>query len=452
MSVSSRSLTTGSIFQSLARFSLPILFTLFLQALYGGVDLLVVGQFASTADVSGVSTGGMLLSTFTMLVTGLSMGTTVTVGEAIGSGNRREAGRAVMAGLIMLGTLAALLTFGLVAFAEPLAALLHAPPEAMAHTVAYIRICGLGMIFIVAYNFLGAVLRGAGDAKTPLFTVAVACVVNIVGDLILVSGFHLGAAGAALATVTAQAVSVVLCLVILCRRPLPFELHRRTARPLRRKVLRQLRIGVPVALQELLVGSSFLVIQTLVNGMGTTASAGVGVGEKVCVFIMLVPSAYTQSMSAFVAQNRGAGHADRAQQALRCGILSSLVVGAAMGALAFWHGDWLASFFARGPAVITAARQYLQAYAIDCLLTPLLFCFTGYFNGCEKTLFVMVQGIVGAFCVRIPVAWAMSLLPGTNLFLIGLGTPASSLIQDLLCIGYFMLLRHKEKAELPRLR
>ena len=180
----------------------------------------------------------------------------------------------------------------------------------------------------------------------------------------------------------------------------------------------------------MLVGSSFLVIQALVNSMGTTASAGVGVGEKVCTFIMLVPSAYTQSMSAFVAQNRGAGRMDRAQQALRCGILSSLVVGAFMGALTFWHGDWLAALFARDPAVVAAARQYLQAYAIDCLLTPLLFCFTGYFNGCEKTLFVMAQGIIGAFCVRIPVAWAMSRLPETSLFLIGLGTPASSLVQD----------------------
>ena len=194
---------------------------------------------------------------------------------------------------------------------------------------------------------------------------------------------------------------------------------------------------------DLLVGSSFLVIQALVNSMDTTASAGVGVGEKVCTFIMLVPSAYTQSMSAFVAQNRGAGRMDRAQRALRCGILSSLVVGAFMGALTFWHGDWLAALFARDPAVVAAARQYLQAYAIDCLLTPLLFCFTGYFNGCEKTLFVMAQGIIGAFCVRIPVAWAMSRLPETSLFLIGLGTPASSLVQDLLCEGYFLLLMRK---------
>lgn len=194
----SRSLTSGGIFYSLARFSLPVLLTLFLQALYGGVDLLVVGQFASTADVSGVSTGSMLLSTFTMLVTGLSMGPTVTVGEAIGSGSPKEAGRAVLAGLTLLGSLAVLLTLGLALFAQPLAALLDAPPEAMDHTVAYIRICGLGMVFIVAYNFLGAVLRGAGDAKTPLYTVAVACAVNIVGDLLLVAGFHLGAAGAAL--------------------------------------------------------------------------------------------------------------------------------------------------------------------------------------------------------------------------------------------------------------
>lgn len=186
-------LTEGNILNTLIRFAVPVFFTLFLQALYGGVDLLVVGQFAATADVSGVATGSMLMSTVTMVITGLSMGITILVGERIGRGEPDEAGRAIGSGICLFAAFGVLLTVVLLAGAEPLARLLHAPEEAFAETVEYIRICGGGSLFIVAYNVLGAVFRGIGDARTPLFTVMLACVINIGGDLLLVEGFHLGA-------------------------------------------------------------------------------------------------------------------------------------------------------------------------------------------------------------------------------------------------------------------
>ena len=208
---------------------------------------------------------------------------------------------------------------------------------------------------------------------------------------------------------------------------------------------KELKIGIPVALQEFLVGISFLVIQTIVNTFGVTASAAVGVGEKLCSFLMLVPSAYMQSMSAFVAQNRGAGKMSRAREALRDGMLTAFLVGVVMAYLAFFHGDMLAGIFAKDPAVIVEAQSYLKAYAIDCMLTPLLFCFIGYYNGCEKTVFVMIQGLIGAFGVRIPVVYAISRIPGVSLFGIGLGTPASSVVQILLCIGMFVWMEKQEK-------
>ena len=286
-----RSLTEGNIFSSLIRFAVPVLFTLFLQALYGGVDLLVVGQFAQTADVSGVATGSMLLQTVTMVVTGLSMGITILVGERIGRREPEDAGRAIGGGICLFACFAVLLTAVLVGGAEVLARLMHAPEHAFHQTVLYIRICGAGSLFIVAYNVLGSIFRGIGDSWTPLLTVAIACVINIFGDLLLVAGFHMGAAGAALATVAAQTVSVLvsLFLIRLRRRSLPFAFSRRHLRFHRDIIGAELRLGTPVALQELLVGTSFLLIQAIVNSFGVAASAGVGVAEKVCVFIMLSP-------------------------------------------------------------------------------------------------------------------------------------------------------------------
>lgn len=442
-------LTEGNIFGTLIRFAVPVLLTLFLQALYGGVDLLVVGQFAQTADVSGVATGSMLLQTVTMMITGLSMGITILVGEKIGKRQPDDAGRVIGGGICLFAIVAVVLTIVMVAGAEMLARLMHAPEEAFAQTVHYIRICGAGAVFIVAYNVLGSVFRGIGDSKTPLMTVSIACVVNIFGDLLLVAGFHMGAAGAAIATVAAQAVSVVVSFLVIRRRTsLPFHFSRANLRFDRKIMGSVFRLGAPVSLQELLVGTSFLLIQAIVNAFGVVPSAGVGVAEKVCSFIMLVPSAYMQSMSAFVAQNMGADNPLRAKKALGYGIATSLAVGFLMGVFTFFRGDLLALIFSKDLAVVAQAHSYLKAYAIDCLLTPLLFCFTGYFNGCEKTLFVMFQGIVGAFLVRIPVAFLVSRFADTTLFEIGLATPASTCVQIALCLAMFILMERRNRREI----
>ena len=432
-----RSLTEGSVFKSLITFAIPILFSLFLQALYGGVDLLVVGRFAGTSDVSGVASGSNLLQTVTNVITGLAMGITILVGEKIGQKKPEEAGQAIGGGICLFLVFGILLMGIMMVFAEQISVLLHAPSEAFKETTAYIRICGAGSLFIVAYNVLSAVFRGIGDSQTPLLTVCIACVVNIVGDLVLVAGCHLGAAGAALATVLAQAVSVMISFVIVSKKELPFIMKRKDIRFHGKVIGKELRLGMPVAVQEFLVGMSFLVIQTIVNTLGVTASAGVGVAEKVCVFMMLVSSAFMQSMSAFTAQNRGAGKPERAKSALRCGMVTAFLTGAFMGTLAFFHGDVLSSLFSKDLEVIAASHSYLKAYGVDCFLTPFLFCFIGYFNGCEKTLFVMIQGLIGAFGVRIPIAYAMSKLAGATLFQIGLGTPASSATQIILCLIAF---------------
>lgn len=438
------SLTEGNILKSLLTFAVPVFFSLLLQALYGGADLLIVGRFADTVDVSGVATGSMLLSTVTNIITGLSMGITIAVGEKIGLKKERDAGKAIGAGIWLFAVFAVALTAFLAAGAPVLAGLLHAPEAAFVQTVRYIRICGAGAVFIVSYNVLGAVFRGIGDSKTPLLTVIIACLINIAGDLLLVAGFHMGTAGAAMATVAAQAVSVVISLILIRRRTLPFTFQKEDIHFEKQLIGKELKLGIPVGLQELLVGTSFLVIQTVVNSFGVTASAGIGVAEKVCVFIMLVPSAYMQSMSAFVAQNMGAGNPKRADRALLCGVSTAFCVGLLMGVLTFFHGDIMAAMFSSDAAVIEAAHSYLKAYAIDCLLTSFLFCFIGYFNGREKTLFVMLQGLIGAFGVRIPIVWLVSRIPGATLFRIGLATPASSLVQVTLCLGMFFWIHRKQ--------
>lgn len=440
--------TQGRILPSLIRFALPVLLALFLQTMYGAVDLLIVGRFGgelSDVYVSAVSTGSQLMQTVTLAITGLSMGLTVFVGTKIGAGKPEEAGKIIGAGIWLFGVMALALT-GVMVFAAPgMAGAMHAPEAAFDQTVSYLKLCSAGAVFIVAYNLVGSIFRGIGDSKIPLLTVTIACVLNIGGDLLLVAGFHMGAAGAAIATVFAQAVSVLLSLLIIRRRRLPFPFSLSYILPKGAYIKEILRLGIPIALQDLLVNISFLVIIAIVNSIGLTESAGVGVAEKMCGFLMLVPSAYMQSMSAFVAQNMGAEQPRRARKALLYGIVSSLALSVLMAYFSFFHGDLLAGIFAEKTSVILAAADYLRAYALDCLLTSFLFCFIGYFNGCGCTAFVMLQGIAGAFGVRVPVSWIMSRRPGVSLFHIGLATPASTVVQIILCSLYFMVLLRREK-------
>ena len=355
----SQDFTKGKILSPLLRFAMPVLFALFLQSLYGAVDLLIVGKFAEAADVSAVSTGSQIMMTLTGLVSSFAMGTTIFIGQRIGEKKPKEAGRIVGSGLLFFLAVGIVLTVLIPAGAGLLARIMHAPEEAFSLTAVYIRICGAGFIVIIAYNLIGSIFRGLGDSRTPLLTVAVACVCNIAGDLLLVAVFHLGTAGAAIATVFAQMVSVVISFLLIRRRELPFLMDRSMIRWDGGIIGKIFRLGAPIALQDLLVGISFLVILAIVNSLGLTESAGVGVAEKVCAFIMLVPSAFMQAMSAFVAQNRGAGKPERAVKALKYSIGVSLIFAVTMFYLSFFHGDMLSRIFARDSDIIAASSQYL---------------------------------------------------------------------------------------------
>lgn len=436
--------TKGNILTSLVRFALPVLAALFLQTMYGAVDMLVVGRFATAADVSAVSTGSWLMQLITSFVVGIAMGTTVLLGRRLGEGKPEEAGKIIGSSIVLFAIIGVVITFFMELCAVPVAQIMRTPIEAFDATVLYVRICSAGSVFIVAYNVLGSIFREIGDSRMPLVTVAIACVFNIAGDFLLVGVFGMATAGAAIATVLAQALSVIISVLIIRRQKLPFTFRRTDIVFDRKRMGSVFRLGLPIAFQDLLVSISFLAITAIVNSLGVIPSAGVGVAEKLCGFIMLVPSAFNQSMSAFVAQNMGAGRMDRAKRALLCGIGMSLMVGVFMAWLSFFHGDLLAGLFARDEAVIAAAADYLKAYAIDCLLVSVMFCMIGYFNGCGKTLFVMLQGIAGAFGVRIPVSLLMSRIKPVSLFKVGLATPCSSVVQIILCVGYFLLLSRRK--------
>ena len=435
--------TQGSILKKLFWFMMPVLGALILQAAYGAVDLLVVGRFGSTSGLSAVSTGSQILNLVTFVVTQLAMGITVLIARYLGE-KRTDQIAPVLGGSVIVFTLiSAGLCIILVCFARPISVLTQAPEESLELTVSYVRICGGGIFFIVAYNLLSAIFRGLGDSKSPLLFVLVACIVNIIGDLLLVAVFHMDAAGAALATVFAQAVSVVCAVVILLRKNLPFSIQRKDIR-FNSQCRKFLAIGLPLALQEFLTQLSFLALCAFVNRLGLEASSGYGVASKIVNFAMLVPSALMQSMASFVSQNVGAGKMKRARQSMFTGIGVGVGVGCIVFALVMLKGDMLAGFFSTDAAVIQKGFDYLKGFAPETIVTAVLFSMVGYFNGNQKTFWVMLQGLVQTLLVRLPMAYFMSIQPDASLTEIGLAAPVSTTVDILLNVGFYIYMSRCE--------
>ena len=437
--------TKGHITGKLVRFMLPVLGALVLQAAYGAVDVLMVGWFGTTQGLSGVSTGSSIINLVTFVITGLASGITVLLANYIGSRNTERAGKAIGAAILFFLIIGIVLTFILLVFAEPIARLMRAPEEAVANTVSYTRICGAGILVIIAYNIISCIMRGLGNSRLPLIFVAIACVANIIGDYVLIAVFHMDEAGAALATVAAQVLSVVLSLIILKKQKLPFRIRRKDL-SFNSELKHFLRIGSPMALQELMTQLSFLALIAFINNIGLEASGGYGVANKIVSFIMLIPSSFMQSLSSFVAQNVGAGEEKRAKKAMFTAMGIGVLVGVFMFALAFFKGDVISNIFSSDPGVIQRSAEYLRGFAPEAIVTSILFSFMGYFSGHGMTLFVMAQSMLQTFLVRLPVAYIMSIQPDPSLTMIGTAAPLATVFGILINLGYYFYLRRKKSA------
>lgn len=436
--------TQGSILGKLVPFMLPILGALILQAAYGAVDLLVVGRFGTTSGLSAVSTGSQVLNLVTFVITQSAMGITVLIARYIGEKKQQQIGALIGGSIVVFAMVSAVLFVVMIVFSRPIAVLMQAPAEAVSLTSMYVKICGGGIFFIVAYNLLAAIFRGLGDSKSPLIFVAVACVVNIAGDLILVAGLHLDAAGAAIATVFAQAVSVVFALLLLFKRNLPFTIKKSDFR-INEYCNRALKIGLPLALQECLTQISFLALCAFINRLGLEASSGYGVACKIVNFAMLIPSSLMQSMASFVSQNVGAGNEKRARKALFTGIGVGLTIGLIVFVFIMFKGDLLTGIFTTDEAVIQKGYDYLRGFALETMVTAILFSMIGYFNGHDKTVWVMIQGLIQTLLVRLPLAYYMSIQPDASLTKIGFAAPVATMFGIVLNMIFYIYCNRKNK-------
>lgn len=431
-----RALVEGKILPTLVVFAGPFLLSSILQALYGAVDLIVVGQFADSASVSATAIGGQVMQTITGIVLGISTGGTVVIGQHIGGRQNRRASLAVGNLIALFGLIAVLLTAVMLFFTAPIVEIMKTPAEAVSYTEDYITICSMGIPFIVGYNGVSGIFRGFGDSRTPLYFVTLACIINIGLDMLLVAGLHMGVAGAAVATVAAQAISFITAVLYMMRKGLPVEFHKRDIGFRDRQAIRILKVGSPIAVQDALVNISFLIITAIINTMGLVASAAVGIDEKIIVFLMLVPTSFASAVAVMTAQNVGAGQMSRAKKSLWAGAGLSFAFGVFVWVYCQFFPDVFPAMFSRDPQVICQAGLYLRNYTIDCMMVAFVFCMNSFFSGCGYSLFSLLHSLIATFGVRVPVSYVISRMTGATLFEMGFVPPLASSVSIVLCLLY----------------
>ena len=436
-------LTTGSVFRNVLSFSLPYLLSYFLQTLYGMADLFIIGQFEGVASTTAVSIGSQVMHMLTVMLIGLAMGATVSIAQAAG-GDKKRTASAIGNTVTLFMLLALALTALLLALRAPIVSIMSTPEEAVQGTLAYLTVCFIGIPFITAYNIIASIFRGLGDSKSPMYFIAVACVVNIALDYYFMGTLHLGPAGAALGTTLSQAVSVLVSLAVILKRRL-ISVRRADFRPQRAVMGKLLQIGVPVALQDGFIQVSFVIITIIANRRGLTDAAAVGIVEKIIGFLFLIPSSMLSTVSALGAQNIGAGKPERARLTLRYAAMIACAFGIAEVILIQFVAEPLVGLFTPDTAVALAGGQYLRGYIWDSFFAGVQFSFSGYFCACGKSGISFLHNSLSILLVRVPGAYLASKYFPQTLLPMGLANAAGSLFSILVCVIAYAILTRREK-------
>ncbi len=435
-------LTQGGIYKTLLKFAIPYLIANFLQSVYGAADMMIVGWYSDSAGISAVYTGTQIMMILTCAITGLAMGGTIQIAQFYGADKKQDAVQTISTLFTLFAGIAAVLTVGMLLLAPVMLKALQTPAEAVEQARQYVLICSGGIIFIVGYNVISAILRGLGDSVSPLLFIGIACVMNIVLDLVFVGGFHWGAAGAAAATSASQAVSMIMAILYLSKRDFIFQFKRKNFRIYKDKAKNIFKLGLPVCLQESILNLSFLFIAAIVNSLGVTASAAVGICEKFESFAMLPAFAFSGAIATITAQNIGAEQPQRAKKSLKASILLSF------GCSVFFF-VWVQLFpasvlqlFKADAQVTLAGIQYIRPFSFDFMLVAFCFCLNGFFNGCGKTTFSMINGIATSLFIRVPLAYILTTNATTSLAGIGISTPAASAVSVAVSLWYLKKASH----------
>ena len=431
-------LTQGSVGKQLIKFSVPFLLSNLLQAFYSVADMIIVGRLCGTHGITGVNIGSQINILVTGAAFGLAVGGTVLIAQYGGAKKFDEQRKTIGTLFTAYMILSIVCTAVMLLLNTTLLDVLKTPQVAYTEAKNYYNICMSGLVFMFAYNVISAILRGMGDSKRPLYFVLIATIVNIIGDIILVGPFKMGAAGAAYATVSAQALSVVLSLIYLAKNHFFNGYSKSDFKIDKEKMKMLLKLGLPSSVQQVVVSFSFLTLTALVNSLpiADIASACQGIGGKVNSFAVLPALAMSSAVSSMAGQNIGAGETARAKKTMLTGMGIAFAISVVVFAIVELFPQPIISLFDTNPDVIAIGSEYMRFIALDYLLVPFVFCMNGLAIGAGYTNFALFNACFSSIIVRVPAAYLVVEFTNLGFNGIGLATGLASLASIIVGIIY----------------
>ena len=394
-----QALTSGSIPGSILRFALPLFLGQTLQQFYNMADAWVIGNFAENSAFAAVSSGGNLTFLIIGFFSGIGIGGGVVISRYFGARDKSSTQRAIHADFLF-GLIASLVaTVAGLTLVPWLLTLMHTPADVLPYSLQYFRVYFGGVTTIILYNICMSIMQAQGDSVRPLYYLFISSVANVVLDLLFVAVFHWGVTGAAIATVIAQGLSVVLCLVRMCREP---EEHLRLDfrklywdKEMMRRIIRQ---GLPTGVQNAVISLGNVVIQSNINSFGASAMSGQGAYSKIEGFAFLSVTSMSMTLPTFVSQNLGAGNVPRAKKGALFGTLTTMVAAEVTGVLMYIFIPQLLGLFISDPEAIAYGIIHARVDTLFYCLLALAHCAAGVLRGCGKSTVPMVI-MLSCWCV-----------------------------------------------------
>lgn len=452
-----RDLTSGPIMSSLVSFALPIVMTDVIQQLYSMVDLMIIGQFVGNIGTIGVNTGGEIADFLMPVATSFAAAGQIYIAQLAGAKKQEEQKCAVGTFVTLMLVASMVFMVVTVAAARPILHLLNCPEEAMGEARAYMMITGIGLPFIYGYNAVCGVLRGMGESKRPLVFIMIAATVNIFLDILLVSVFHMGAAGTAIATVLSQAAAFTASFVYMYMRKETFEFELKLSyfRCDKHHMSVLLKLGLPQALRSVLVRTSMMWVNASVNACGAIASGTNGIGNKLQKFLEIFSASMSQASAAMVGQNLGAKKPDRARKAVLCSLLCSLSFGTVISGIILLFPKQTFGIFTPDDAVKSLGVYYISMLAVHIMVSAVTSSFQSMVIGSGNAALNFIIGILDGVVCKIGLSLLFvrvifQVTPETDWFMTAMGyfwgTGLSRVLPAIACIVYFISGKWKNRS------
>ena len=441
---------SGSIMDKLISFSLPLMLSGILQLMFNAVDIIVVGRFSGSEALAAVGSTTALISMFTNLFIGVSLGTSVLTARFYAAGRDQEVSETVHTSIMLAFLSGILMVFVGLFFSRGALELMDTPDDVIDLSTLYMKIYFVGMPFFMLYNYGAAVLRAVGDTKRPLFFLIISGVLNAGLNLFLVVVFHMGVAGVGIATVISQMVSCVLVLICLYRAESSYQL-RLSKLTMKGVYLKQIfQVGVPAGIQSTVINLSNALLQSSVNSFGSIAMAGYTAANNILGFLYMSVNSITQACMSFTSQNYGVGKLKRMDKVLRdCAILS-ISIAAVLGGLAYSFGPQILTVYTSDPKVINCGMEILAYTSITYFLWGIMDLFPGALRGMGYSAVPMVLSVIGTVGTRI--VWVFGIFPNhRSLSVLFVSYPVSWIITIVLQVVCFYFVRKRVHQKEKRL-